>query len=70
MTEPEVTIINSWNDLTLVLPEMSEEQLRATINFELSSFNRKSMIIKMHQRYSQLQTQRIRKALLAGEATL
>jgi len=63
-------IINSWNDLVTILPEMNEEQLRVTINYEVSKYRRKAIIKKMHQRYAKLNAARIRQELLDGEVLL
>ena len=63
-------IINSWNDLVTILPDMTEEQLRVTINYEVSKYRRKAIIKKMHQRYAKLNAARIRQELLDGEVLL
>ena len=63
-------IINSWNDLVTILPDMTEEQLRVTINYEVSKYRRKAIIKKMHQRYAKLNAARIHQELLDGEVLL
>jgi len=67
---PDRTIIQSWNDLITILPEMTEDALRVAINYEASTYKRKAIIAKMHQRYAKLNTRRIRDGLLAGEVLL
>jgi hypothetical protein len=64
------TIIESWNDLIMILPNMTEEALRVAINYEASTYKRKAILCKMHQRYAKLNTKRIRDGLLAGELLL
>lgn len=68
--DPSRTIIQSWNDLIMILPSMTEESLRVAINYEASTYKRKAILSKMHQRYAKLQTKRIRDGLLAGELLL
>ena len=68
MSDP--IVINSWNDLITVLPDMTEEQLRVTINYEVSKYRRKALIKKMHQRYAKLNAARIREELVNGTTLL
>lgn len=67
---PERTVIESWNDLIMILPNMNEEALRVAINYEASTYKRKAILCKMHQRYAKLNAKRVRDGLLAGEVLL
>lgn len=62
--------IESWVELVKILPDMTEEELRVAINYEVSKYRRKALVRKMHQRYAKLNTARIRTALLNGEVLL
>lgn len=60
----------TWKDLYVVLPMMDEATLRDAINHETSTYRRKSIIARMHSRYSKLRTARERDLLLKGEMLL
>ena len=62
--------IESWVELVKILPDMTEEELRVAINYEVSKYRRKALIKKMHQRYAKLNAARIREMLANGEALL
>lgn len=56
----------NYRQMTTMLSNLSEEELRNHINFEISTYKRKIFICRMHQRYSKLRTARERRELLDG----
>jgi len=61
---------DTWRQMISVIATMDEDALRSAINYEVSTFKRKRMISRMHQRYSVLYAKRERQELLAGETLL
>ena len=61
---------NSWRDLTGVIMQMTEEELRQSINYEVAKRRRKSVIERLHMRYAKLHADRVRKELVAGTTWL
>ena len=62
--------ISSWKDLMKRLPDMDEAALVAAINYEVSRYNRRAIIVRLHQRYAKLFIARQRQALLDGKTLL
>lgn len=56
----------TWEQLMADISKMKEEELKALINYELSTTRRKSFIERMHQRYSKLRAKRERDNLFNG----
>lgn len=63
-------VITSWRDLIAKLMQMSEEDLRNAINFEVSTYRRKAIISRLHARYSKLRAARERELLIKSEMLL
>ena len=63
-------IIQNWSHLHSVLLSLSEEELKETINFEVSNFKRKIIIERLHKRYAKLRNSRERPLLMRGEMLL
>lgn len=55
-----------WTKLNEALPGLSESELKAMINFECSTKNRKNFVKRMHQRYSKLMNKRVCEELMNG----
>ena len=63
-------IIESWSHLQKVIGTMTEEELRFTINYEASVYKRRTILERLHQRYTKVRAMRERKELVAGEGLL
>lgn len=63
-------VITSWKELISVLGTLSEQELKDTINFEVSTYKRKNVIARLHQRYTKLKAKREREELIAGRTLL
>ena len=60
----------SWKDMQERLTKLSEEELKGFINYEASTYRRKSIIFRLHQRYSKLRARRERDSIVKGELLL
>ena len=58
--------MDNWGTLNKELPKLTEEELKALINFECSTKKRKSFIKRLHQRYSKIMNARVCNELLNG----
>ena len=63
-------VYDTWMQMMMNLPTMSEDELRTAINFEVATRKRKQFVTRMHQRFSRLRTDRERQQLLDGETML
>lgn len=63
-------VFNSWREMITNVSKLNEDELRDSINYEVSTYRRKAFIARMHQRYARLRSERERAALLAGETLL
>lgn len=61
---------NSWKEMMKQLPTLTESELATEINTEVSTYRRKAIIERLHQRYAKLRNKREREALVAGETLL
>jgi hypothetical protein len=52
------------------LSTMTEDQLRNAINYEASTYKRRTLLARMHSRFSKLRSARERSALVKGEILL
>ena len=59
-------LLNDWKELNTQLHKFTIEELRAMINYELSTRKRASFIGRIHQRYSKLVTISERAHILKG----
>lgn len=63
-------IIESWTHLHKVMSTMTEEELRFTINYEASVYKRRTILERLHQRYTKVRAMRERAELLEGTGLL
>ena len=63
-------VFTSWRELISSVGRLNEQELRESINYEVSTYRRKAFISRMHQRYARLRSERERALLLAGEMLL
>lgn len=56
----------NWAIINKTVANMDEETLRNTINYEVSTCKRKTIIVRLHQRYVMLKAKREREELLKG----
>jgi hypothetical protein len=57
---------DSWKEMTNVISTMSEAELREAIITEVQSYNRPTLVLRMHQRFTKVRAKREREAMLAG----
>lgn len=62
--------ITNWKDMCERINTLDEEELRQLINFEVSTFKRRTVIERMHQRFTKLRSTRERVLLITGETLL
>lgn len=62
--------IRSWAHMTEVLPTMSEEELKETINYEVLAYRRKAILERLHMRYARLVSKRQREEIMEGKMLL
>ena len=55
----------NWRDLNVALPDMREEEVQTLLYDEMAGLRRKTVVIRLHQRYTALRAVREREALLA-----
>lgn len=65
-----IVVFESWRQLISELGSLDEESLRESINFEVSTYKRKSVLSRLHQRYTKLRAKRERQLLIDGEMLL
>lgn len=63
-------VIESWKHLMSILTSLTEEELKNAINYEVSTYKRKAVIERLHQRYNKLHCAREREMLINGEILL
>ena len=66
----EVRTFNSFGEMFEALPSMTEDELRACINHEVSTYRRGNIIARMHMRYCKLRMKRERFELINGLSLL
>ena len=59
-------MLNDWKLLNADLGKMREDQMRALLNYEVSTRKRASYIERIHQRFTKARMKRERAELLAG----
>ena len=60
----------AWVKMLKEIERMSEDEIRALINHEVSTLRRKSYITRLHQRFSTLRRERERQQLIEGTLLL
>lgn len=65
-----ILLFETWKDLIAKVGSMDEESLRESINFEVSTYKRKNVISRLHQRYTKLRAKRERQLLIDGGTLL
>lgn len=63
-------VFESWKQMQAVLTTLTEEELRESINFEISTYGRVAIISRLHQRYAKLRAARERELLVRKEMLL
>ena len=63
-------VFKSWRELMADIMKMTEQELKDSINLEVSTYRRKRFIERMHMRYERLRSERERTELVAGETLL
>lgn len=56
-----------WNELGKLIVGMDEAKLKSAIEAEVAGKHRTHVLVRMHQRYSKLRTDRERRELLVGK---
>lgn len=57
----------NWRSVNADMGNKMEDELLTMINYEVSTDNRKSIVVRLHQRYSKLRTLRERNQLIEGK---
>ena len=57
----------TWRRLNAVISVMSEDDLKAHLNYEISTERRSAIMLRLHQRYEALRSLRERAAMGRGE---
>ena len=57
----------TWRKLVPRVGRMNEEEIKALLNYEVSTTNRSSVVLRLHQRYTKLRMFRERIAIRKGE---
>lgn len=63
-----ITALEGWHSLLASVNKMSEVELRAALDIEMTHQRRKAMMIKLHQKFCTARTQREREELLGETA--
>ncbi len=61
-----MTMMDDFGTMVSCLKELREDQLRALINYELSTRRRASFLERLHMRYTKLRAKREREELMQG----
>lgn len=61
---------DTWRQMLAVIASMDESQLVTAIILEASTYRRKNIITRLHQRYTRLRAHREREALIEGKSLL
>lgn len=56
----------NWRSMTAVLPDLTEDELKAALDAELKTHKRPAIARRLHQRYSALRTARERVEIIKG----
>jgi hypothetical protein len=57
----------TWRKLVTLVGSMSEDDIKNALNYEVSTTNRSSIVLRLHQRYTKVRMFRERIALRKGE---
>jgi hypothetical protein len=63
-------LFTDWREFIAQLRMMTEPELKNAINYEVSTNNRSSVVIRLHQRYTKLRATRERNELIEGSVLL
>ena len=66
MEQKLLDVIENWDTFRLGLMSLSEDEVKAVLEHELTNEKRKSYVSRIHARYSILRSARERAALIAG----
>lgn len=58
--------LGSWKETLTKSREMTEQELLTSINYEVSTYKRRDVLRRLHQRYNKLRCRREREELLSG----
>ena len=58
---------DTWRELNAKIGSMSEDDVKTALNHEISTGNRKSVVLRLHQRFTKLRMFREREAIYKGE---
>ena len=67
MSEVKVMVFDTWRDAVRGVPLLDEKELLFAMNFEVVKYNRESIVLRMHQRYTKLRAQRERAEMAEGK---
>ena len=64
MNKVLMMVLNNWRDLNEGLSELREDQVKEMLDYELVNGQRKTVIERLHQRYTTLRAKREREELV------
>ncbi len=70
MNDEITALLDNWGNINNRINRLTEIQLKGLINYECSTRKRKSFIVRLHQRYSKLESLRVRQSLIEGSGML
>lgn len=59
-------ILNNWRDLNEGMSELREDQIKEMLDYEMVNEQRKTVIERLHQRYTTLRAKRERAELIGA----
>jgi hypothetical protein len=51
---PKDVLETDWSAFTKALPRMTEDELKAALDYEVTHQNRKSYVFRLHRKYNQV----------------
>ena len=62
--------IKTWADMVDRIKDLSEEETKGLLNYEIVKYNRRTIVLRLHQRYCSLRRDRERREMMEGKILL
>lgn len=62
--------IRTWRDLIDRISGLDENEIKGMLNYEIVKYNRKTIVLRLHQRYCGLRRDREREEMAQGRIIL
>lgn len=66
MNKSLMLMLNNWRDLNEGMSELREDQIKEMLDYEMVNEQRKTVIERLHQRYTTLRAKRERAELIGA----